>query len=433
MIGYIKDLLRLSSGVRRFLMTEALYGLGTGIYSLVLNLHLLARGLSAEEVGALSSAGILIMGGAAIPVSLLAYRYGRKRLLVSGIALIACGNVIYAFAGGMPGFAVAQTSVSAGLTLVETTEVQLLFHYCGSRREEKRAYSLVFAVFTAFTGAGTLAAGWLSGLASTAPHDVYRVPLLAAAAVLAALGCLRGWVLPKERRGPGASAKKSVAARRVARPACPDRLTGRVQAGGERARSPLRRAMPAASKKLWRFALLMLLLGGAQSVVGSFLNIIVKYRMAWDDERLSWLLAANGFVLFIASLATPYLQERLGGAKAVAYVFAVNILVAALLYASLPAPAFAAAMLLRGGGTTMLSNLTDSELMSAAADNERNLYAGMRTVFRSVGSSGATYAAGWVLARHDYRLPFLITAAALLACLLYYARFIRPSLEREAA
>lgn len=76
---YIKDLLQLSTGVRRFLISEAFYGIGIGLYTLVLNLHLLFRGLREDEIGALVSMGILIMGVLAIPVSLLANRTGRKK------------------------------------------------------------------------------------------------------------------------------------------------------------------------------------------------------------------------------------------------------------------------------------------------------------------------------------------------------------------
>ena len=55
----------------------------------------------------------------------------------------------------------AQLIVSIGFTLVEITEIQLLFYYSRSKREETQAYSFMFAVFTAFTGVGTLLAGYL--------------------------------------------------------------------------------------------------------------------------------------------------------------------------------------------------------------------------------------------------------------------------------
>lgn len=403
---YIKDLLQLSTGVRRFLISEAFYGIGIGLYTLVLNLHLLFRGLREDEIGALVSMGILIMGVLAIPVSLLANRTGRKKLLVTGVFFIAAGNVLFAVSDDLLWFYGAQILVSTGLTLVETMEIQLLFHYCRSRKEEARAFSLMFAVFTAFTGLGTLAAGYISkGFEGSRG---YEVSLLLTGLVLVLHGVIRAFWLPSERRdldeeAPTASSSKGIS-----------RLTG-----------------PLSSGTLWLFAVFTALLGGCIAMTGSFLNVIVKFRLDWMDDQVSLILAIGAILLFICSLMTPYVMERFGYNTAIISVFIVNILLFAALYMVLPVWLFVGLFLLRGGGVTMLSNLLDSLLMSAFNEKERNLYAGMRSVFRSLGSSGATFVAGLILARQDYRLPFLATAGVLLLCGLYYVWWIRPVLSKR--
>lgn len=403
---YIKDLLQLSTGVRRFLISEAFYGIGIGLYTLVLNLHLLFRGLREDEIGALVSMGILIMGVLAIPVSLLANRTGRKKLLVTGVFFIAAGNVLFAVSDDLLWFYAAQILVSTGLTLVETTEIQLLFQYCRSRKEEARAFSLMFAVFTAFTGLGTLAAGYISkGFEGSRG---YEVSLLLTGLVLVLHGVIRAFWLPSERRdldeeAPTVSSSKGIS-----------RLTG-----------------PLSSGTLWLFAVFTALLGGCIAMTGSFLNVIVKFRLDWMDDQVSLILAIGAILLFICSLMTPYVMERFGYNTAIISVFIVNMLLFAALYMILPVWLFVGLFLLRGGGVTMLSNLLDSLLMSAFNEKERNLYAGMRSVFRSLGSSGATFVAGLILARQDYRLPFLATAGVLLLCGLYYVWWIRPVLSKR--
>lgn len=403
---YIKDLLQLSTGVRRFLISEAFYGIGIGLYTLVLNLHLLFRGLREDEIGALVSMGILIMGVLAIPVSLLANRTGRKKLLVTGVFFIAAGNVLFAVSDDLLWFYAAQVMVSAGLTLVETTEIQLLFHYCRSRKEEARAFSLMFAVFTAFTGLGTLAAGYISkGLEGSRG---YEVSLLLTGLVLVLHGIIRAFWLPAERRVVDEEAATTSSSKGISR------LTG-----------------PLSSGTLWLFAVFTALLGGCIAMTGSFLNVIVKFRLDWMDDQVSLILAIGAILLFVCSLMTPYVMERFGYNTAIISVFIVNILLFSALYTVLPVWLFVGLFLLRGGGVTMLSNLLDSLLMSAFNEKERNLYAGMRSVFRSLGSSGATFVAGLILARQDYRLPFLATAGALLLCGLYYVWWIRPVLSKR--
>lgn len=403
---YIKDLLQLSMGVRRFLISEAFYGIGIGLYTLVLNLHLLFRGLREDEIGALVSTGILIMGVLAIPVSLLANRTGRKKLLVTGVFFIAAGNVLFAVSDDLLWFYAAQVMVSAGLTLVETTEIQLLFHYCRSRKEEARAFSLMFAVFTAFTGLGTLAAGYISkGLEGSRG---YEVSLLLTGLVLVLHGIIRAFWLPAERRVVDEEAATASSSKGISR------LTG-----------------PLSSGTLWLFAVFTALLGGCIAMTGSFLNVIVKFRLDWMDDQVSLILAIGAILLFVCSLMTPYVMERFGYNTAIISVFIVNILLFSALYMILPVWLFVGLFLLRGGGVTMLSNLLDSLLMSAFNEKERNLYAGMRSVFRSLGSSGATFVAGLILARQDYRLPFLATAGVLLLCGLYYVWWIRPVLSKR--
>ncbi|MBT2765436.1 MFS transporter [Paenibacillus sp. ISL-20] len=403
---YIKDLLQLSTGVRRFLISEAFYGIGIGLYTLVLNLHLLFRGLREDEIGALVSMGILIMGVLAIPVSLLANRTGRKKLLVTGVFFIAAGNVLFAVSDDLLWFYAAQILVSTGLTLVETTEIQLLFHYCRSRKEEARAFSLMFAVFTAFTGLGTLAAGYISkGFEGSRG---YEVSLLLTGLVLVLHGVIRAFWLPAERRDLDEEVATASSSKGTSR------LTG-----------------PLSSGTLWLFAVFMALLGGCIAMTGSFLNVIVKFRLDWMDDQVSLILAIGAILLFICSLMTPYVMERFGYNTAIISVFIVNMLLFAALYMILPVWLFVGLFLLRGGGVTMLSNLLDSLLMSAFNEKERNLYAGMRSVFRSLGSSGATFVAGLILARQDYRLPFLATAGVLLLCGLYYVWWIRPVLSKR--
>ncbi|MFE9275819.1 MFS transporter [Paenibacillus glucanolyticus] len=133
----------------------------------------------------------------------------------------------------------------------------------------------------------------------------------------------------------------------------------------------------------------------------------------------------------VSSSSCPEAAVYYGYLFTCSFVFIVNILLFAALSMILPVWLFVALFLLRGGGVTMLSNLLDSLLMSAFHEQERNLYAGMRSVFRSLGSSGATLVSGLILARQDYRLPFLVTAGVLLLCGLYYVWWIRPVLSKR--
>lgn len=399
---YLRDVLQLSSGVRRFILSEALLGIGIGIFSLVLNLHLLYMGINEAEIGQLSSMGVLITGLVAIPFGLLANRFGRKKLLVLGLALMGVGYALFALGTTLVIFYFAQFIQSIGLTLLITTEIQLLFHYCQSKQEETQSYSLLFAVFTLFTGVGTLLGGFLPRWFEIG-RATYQGSLLLAAVVLFVIAFVRGIWLPKEEwQHPNTDhVEKSTVSNR-------------------------RRWMP--SRSIWILSLFLFISGMTFAFVGPFLNVIVKFRFQWTDEWVSLLLMVNGFFLFIGSLAMPYILNRFGISKAYLYVFVMNILLTLLLFLALPTAILACILLLRGGFFILLTNMIESQSMSAVDEGERNLYAGMRSVSRSLGSAIATYIAGIILATKNYTLPFLLAAIAIMLSYIYFLFWVRPLL-----
>jgi len=433
--SYFRETLQMSEGARRFLTSEALYGIGIGLYTLVLNYYLLAMGLTEAKVGGIVSTGILVMGGLAIPVSLLAGKAGRKPLLVSGVFAVAGGVALFASGSGEIRFYAAQILISMGLCCIETTEVQLLFSYSRSRKEETRSFSLMFAVFTMFVGAGTLLGGmipgWLSGSADPEGAAAgYRAVLFCAAGTLAALGLLRALWLPPEHRG-GRMAEANSEGGLTAQAAGSRQSAGSAATPQESGRGPKTFVWRKPSRTVWTLACYTFISGISFAMIGGFLNVMVKHRTGWEDSAISLLLTANGILLFIASLLTPWVLERFGTAKAFRWVYLGNALLAFVLSMQLPVAMFAMLLLMRGGGFTMLSNMIDSQSMSALHERDRNIYAGMRSVFRSVGSAGATYTAGLLLAGGRVELPFAVTGVMLLLGYGYYYKFVQPLLQHK--
>ncbi|MGW9128580.1 MFS transporter [Paenibacillus chitinolyticus] len=490
----------MTTGVRRFLATEALYGIGIGLYSLALNLHLLALGASGGQIASISAVGILIMGIGALPAGMLAGKIGRKPMLLAGSMLVAAGAALFATGRSLPVWYAAQAVASAGFMCIETTEIQLLFRYCRSRREESRAFHGMFAVFTAFTGLGNLLGGILSRAdASAAGH---APSLYASAVCIAVLSLLRLRLLPAERAaggsgrapamgGPGdggrpgpAGADASGSGLRPGAEAAAGAANGTCDAAESRGRdttdkgpgdsgrikaaeAPEARASGSASRSaeekhasrrgpakppvsrerrptgrvsrlpqgfrrllrnrsLWLLASNACLIGFVFSFIGPFMNVYLKFRAAWGDDLISYVYTVNGLVLFAASLAAPKIMERWGAKAAFTGAFLGNAGLALLLLIAQPAPVFAALLVLRSGSFSLLGNLVDSETMSSLREEDRNLYAGMRAVFRCVGSSLSTMTAGFFMNAGDYHTPFLIAGVLLIVNFMYFRSRVLP-------
>lgn len=409
---YTVNLVRdLSPGVKRFIATESLFGIGVGILGLILNLHLLDLGFSKSDIGRITSMGALTIGLASLPAGFIVKHVGRKTMLVTGMLLAFLSLVLFGFGTSLGTVTAAQLIWSLGITAIVNSEIQLIFQYCRSKKEETSAYSLLFAVFTFFTGLGTWLGGylpvWLPGHTT-----LYQFAFFVAGGCLALSGILRGLLLPSTHARVKNAAADDVSGVQSAKPS--DR--------------------PKRGKALYFLLLLSLLIfnsGFTFGLLSPFLNVILKFRFQMEDGNISGLLALSGFFFFLGSIIMPYVVERWGSRKMFVFLFLYNMFVVALMALAMPASVFAVLLLIRGTGFTMLNNLMDSECMSAVAEEERNLFAVMRTVSRSIGNTIASYWAGYILAGNHYSLPFLLTAVAILAGYAVYVWFVQGMLDRR--
>ncbi|OAS22050.1 MFS transporter [Paenibacillus oryzisoli] len=412
---YTANLIRdLSPNVKRFIATESLFGIGVGISSLILNLHLLDLGFSKGDIGKITSLGALTVGLASLPAGFIVKLIGRKTMLVIGMLLAFLSLVLFGIGTSIGAVTVAQLVYSLGITAIVNSEIQLIFQYCRTKREETSAYSLLFAIFTLFTGLGTWLGGylpdWIPGQTT-----MYQYAFFVAGGCLGLSGILRGILLPanhtKTEEGNVTAAEK--------------------QKGSEAAKPS---HQPKKRHGIYFLLLLSLLIfnsGFTFGLLSPFLNVILKFRFQMEDGNISGVLALSGFFFFIGSIVMPYVVERWGSRRTFVFLFLYNILVVGLMAVAMPATVFAMLLLIRGTGFTMLNNLMDSQCMSAVAEEDRNLFAGMRTVSRSIGNTIASYWAGYILAGNHDSMLFLLTAGALLVGYVVYVWFVQGKLDQR--
>ena len=402
MMAYIRELMHMSKGVRRFIASESLLGIGIGVYILVFNLHLLEIGLNEDDIGKITSLGTLVIGILSIPSGLMASRLGRKKLLVTGLLLMGLGYGGIGLGTTLAVFYIFQVIISIGITLLITSEIQLLFYYSRSKKEETQAFSMLFAVFTLFTGVGTLLGGYLPGLIG-GKSTIYQSSILIVAVLVSGSGLIRLFLLPKEDQTEQKDNKFDF--------------------------SKFKKQVT--NKSIWLFSFFIFLFGASFAVVIPFLNIIVKFRLGWSVDYISLILTLNGLLSFFGSIIMPRILERWSIGKTYLIVYLTNILLSFILFFTIPVPVFALLLLIRGGSFTLLNNLIESQTMQAVEEDNRNLYAGMKSVTRSLGASLANLAAGIIMANKNYALPFLISGVLLIISYFIFFTWIRPIFDKE--
>jgi DHA1 family multidrug resistance protein-like MFS transporter len=256
-----------------------------------------------------------------------------------------------------------------------------------------------------FTGIGTLIGGflpkWIGGHTT-----IYQSSLLAAAAILLISAIIRAIWLPQE----------------------PEFIQTEI-AKISKMDNSLAQKIPKRDASIWILSFFILLSGFAFGWIGNFINIIIKFRLQWSDEWVSLALTMNGIFLFAGSLCMPFIFTRWGITKSFISIYALNILSAFILYFVIPNPLFIGILFMRSGLFTLLNNMTESQSMSAITEQKRNLFAGMRSVFRSIGFAGSSYLTGVILMHKNYTLPFLWTGLIILLNFIFFWIWVRPLLE----
>ena len=420
-----RPLAELPRGVRRFVLSEALLGISLGLFSLVLNLHLLAAGMSEEAIGVLTALGTIVVGLSAIPIGLLARHWGRKKLFISGITLMGIGYMLFGSTTHTTVFYMAQAIQSLGIALLITTEVQLLFSYAGKAHLETQSYSMMFAIFTLFSGVGTFLGGYIPLWLPTTGTP-YQSALWIAGGGMLLLAVIRALLLPPET----ITAKTANTAHTAP---SSHRLPAKMGAspskdGQKKALSKPFNVFRLLSISEWQLIGLVMLSGSVFAVITPFQNIILKLHFNAGDETISWVLTLAGFFLFIGSLSLPRVLSIFGQQKTYHLLFIANMLLLFLLALPLPLGIFTTFFLIRGGAFTMLNNLIESQTMSYVVEERRDSFAAFRSLFRAISSALASYLGGLLLEYGSPLLPFAVGALLIALEWIYYRVLAAPHL-----
>lgn len=404
MVGYRASVRSFSRDVVLYILAwgaiSFAYG---GVQSVLLALYLLRLGYGPEFIGVFIGAGQLVWALSALPAGAFGARYGLRRAMLVGVAIIVAANVLLLSAEALPGTwrsawllgAWMLDWVGAALWVVNSTP-----YLMGATTDEGRghAFALQQAVIAVTAFAGSVVAGWLPGViagrmgvtdAAAAP---YRYALWAAPAVFLMAGLL---ISGTRRVEP--------VARGVTGPATP--------------RAPV--------AILVMVGLLVFLQTVGDGAGRSFFNLYLDDGLEVGTASIGALAGIARLLPVVAALAAPVLFRRRGVPGA--FRLALVVLVGALALLGLVPNMWAASAALMGVmASAAVSEPARSILSQAAvAPSERGAMSAMVTMGTGLGWASTAAVGGYVIARAGYDTLFLLGAACVVAALGLFAAFCR--------
>ena len=408
---YLQIVRSFNRDVRLYLLSGALVGFASssGIYSLLLNIYLLRLGHDIGFVGFVNATGAASYALFCIPAGAMGRRWGARRMIVLGLALVAVGNAMLPFAEFVPrawqahwlifarlprAFGFALSIVNAGPFLLSIT----------TRVERIHVFAVQAAMWPIAGFAGNLVGGVLPGIfaalmeASLDGPAPYRYPLFLAAVM----------IVP---------AVLAVAATRPA--------AGSLAGGGPDAESPRPRGpMTAVAGAGFLCAISM-------ATQQTFFNVYMDDFLGEPTALIGAVAATAMLVSGLAALSTPLIVASRGQR---ATIIATSLLQAAALLPVMLSGNWAAAactlMLVQSLAAVRLPTLTVFQQEIVPPRWRQGMAAvssmAMGCSFMLTGSFG-----GQVIAASGYGTLFAIAAVASIAGTVLFAIYFHPARNEE--
>lgn len=362
---------RFHRDARVLLGTTLVTGAALSLYWIDFNLYLASLGHSSATIGLVATVGSTAGALAAFPASALSDRFGRRAVMIGGVAvaLLALG-VLLAFEA-LPLIVLAAALWSIGQQSLQVVQAPFMAEHSDPehRNELFALQAALFSVTSVIAAAlGGVVATWIGdglGLPPGGP-GTYRIVLVMMAGLL------------------------------VIGLAAMTRLTNdRPQHAEEHAGRP----MPIAGRIRDRGRFVRLLLPGFLIAVGAgqvipFLNLFVQARFGLDLAELNALFAITSLGTVVAMLGQPALARRFGQITSVVIVQSASIPFLAVLGFSPVLWTVVAAMVVRNSLMNAGNPIFSAFAMERVAPDERATLAAAMSVLWQVGwvVGGAWYA-----------------------------------------
>lgn len=384
--------------VKLFYISDIFFAFAQSIFTTLFNLHLLKIGYDPGHIGTLQSLSALLIALTAVPIGLLADRFGHRWLYVAGSLLFGLPYAIMPHLTDFRLLLLAYGINSIGMSLMFVTENPLL-----SREVETAQRASVFSFmminFFLWNTLGIQLAGFLTRWMPTGKLSEYVWPL-ALAAVCAVIAGLLRLLLPFK---PHAAERRHL------------------------------RLLP--SRTALGLAGVSLLAGAFTALTANFGNVIFAERFQFHPEAIATILTVGGLLGWLGSMLVPRTSGRMGDMRG--YMLVVFLQGLTLLYLALAASpvAFLPGFWLRNLLGSMQMPLFAAFAMGVSSESERATVNSYAMVGNNLGSALAARWYGLSLAGGQYLLSFgaaglcaLATAAVTLFAFRRHATRVDPQI-----
>lgn len=393
---YIRSIFQLPIAVKWFLLTEMIFGISIGIWSVNLNFHLKACSLNDLGIGNLLAFGSIATAVLSVFAGSLCDRIGFHPAMMFGCIMKGCGMIVIALAPNIATLYAGLLVTSLGDAFVLSCEFPFLLSLVETELRDM-VYNLLICSFMFGMFFGNILGGYLPGW-SSGEKDAYMIATLISGILFVLLGLARS-VLPNR--------KIEYAVKKLSLTLLKD-------------------------KKIRAFLLYGVMFSLAFNILASMLNIIFRDSFHLMGSSVGMIYSIATIVMFISSFLVPVVAKRWKSGNASILFMAVNIPVLVVMSMS-GVEMFIILWIAYSFFRMMIPGIVDCRMLQAIPEEIQGSYSGLRIFANSIGTAAGASMAGLILEYSNYSMILFGCALFIALQLLVYLFGCRKYLTRDVA
>ena len=419
-MGHRGKLFRFQQNANLYLKSIMMGSLAQGAYGVIQGLYILSLGFDETILGTILSARMLAAAVASVPAGIISDSRGRRPVLIAGGILTTVGYLGMAVSSSPLTMIIFSCVVGIAQACQMTSGAPLMAE-SSSAEDRPKLFGANFSLSMFANMMGSLIGGFLPRhLGVFGSVTAFRISL-ALFSLITLAGVFPVYKIVEASRHTVNETISDSSEKEIDGATLDEKKEPTSKSAWEEI---LGLVDVMRNSDVWNLLVYSVLIGFGAGLVVPFFNVFLSGKLQVDSGVVGLILSFSQGATAIAGLLAPVLASRYGKVKTVVGTQLASI--PFLLLIALPPNIYLVsfALFMRSALMNMSNPVASNFSMEIVEADKRGKISSLMRISDNVARALSAYAAGYIMSRYNYEVPYFITAVLyLLASIAYWKAF----------
>ena len=419
-MGYRGKLFRFQQNANLYLKSIMMGSLAQGAYGVIQGLYILSLGFDETILGTILSARMLAAAVASVPAGIISDSRGRKPVLIAGGILTTVGYLGMAVSSSPLTMIIFSCVVGIAQACQMTSGAPLMAE-SSSAEDRPKLFGANFSLSMFANMMGSLVGGFLPRqLVVFGSVTAFRISL-ALFSLITLAGVFPVYKIVEASRHTVSETILDISEKEINGATLIERKEPTSKSAWQEI---IGLVDVMRNRDVWNLLVYSVLIGFGAGLVVPFFNVFLSGKLQVESGVVGLILSFSQGATAIAGLLAPVLASRYGKVKTVVWTQLASI--PFLLLIALPPNIYLVsfALFMRSALMNMSNPVASNFSMEIVEADKRGKISSLMRISDNVARALSAYAAGYIMSRYNYEVPYFITAVLyLLASIAYWKAF----------